>query len=439
MSLIPTAADRWVDDTTGQESIALGNGAMPLNYRDGGQWKAVDLNWQNVGSMYRASRSFHKAALVDNTLGIQWPTRSGLRTIKTRPHSLIRFDPSNRSWEQLSAANQSPVVTMSGATLTQRDVYPDIHRRIFFFNHRLSDGYVFTQAARDRLRAMGGWAGKWLGTVSRLDVSGIAGAEIFDDDGTVAPDDVGKLTNRFVGYRVGGERIVNMMGRQRIIDPMGRYTGVVVRRLIVVRNGDLFIVELFDPAVADALPAGDFRHNDEFGYNGEGSSGTSIEDVIVGGLAAPASSGTVTAIWVIINKGGKTASGLAKAALYQQNAGDDTLVTDSETDELSIGFAVDPPWREFTFTGGGPSVTAGTDYYISVWGEEGGVQLSMQAELDGEVGETYTFESQTYASSWPTPFALTDLSNNRVAAYAVYTPSAAGPPLGGLALLGVGR
>jgi len=135
-----------------------------------------------------------------------------------------------------------------------------------------------------------------------------------------------------------------------------------------------------------------------FGYQGTSDTNFNLPNYIVGGKYQTGNSDftliSITAYikWSIM-PGGTTK---AKCCIYDT---DYDLIADSTTVELSTLDTSFDDWYEFTYSGDGPSLTANTYYYITIWGTTGTGSFSVYANED--TGDGVIVDDESYGESFP--------------------------------------
>lgn len=443
MARIPTGPRTWRNSDTGARIRVAGAGRVPVNYDDGGTWRDISLAWSGSGTSRNASGAAHKMVLSGEGMTMRWPSPGGLRNVILRPDRLIQFDVSARTWTTIVTAQTPSGVTPFGTTVFLHDIYPGVDRRLEFFNNTIADGLVFHQSARDQLQALGGWAGKWLGSVSDVDLSGVTGAQIRNHLGqTIAVDDTGVMIDEDragLGFdlAVGGQRFVALSGFSLLEGPTGATWSldnpagwIKVRRFLIVVGGRLKLVELFDPKQTVVIPPGDIAHDPVFGNEGVEAGNLPMADHIrADTYTMGAIAGTMDSISIYLTDRGGTGGNKTKCAIY-------------ETDSSFLGETVeqDPGvngagWSLIT-NSGTTNLVADADYRISVWCN---FATNCKVAAGGGGDNTLDDNNQVYGS-WPDPanFAFNRFTKD-LSIFCTYTEESAGPPLGGLALMGVGR
>lgn len=159
-----------------------------------------------------------------------------------------------------------------------------------------------------------------------------------------------------------------------------------------------------------------------FGYITIGSSGWSdFGNVLMGYHAAPINGdGVIDNIQAYIrNVGGANYN--VKCAVYSYNGAGDagSPIANGESDVVSL--APDAgSWVTFTFSTN-PTVTNGVEYFILIWGAQGGGLIHIAYDAGGAAG-IGLFKSVAYGA-WPTPLAGETSSTAQRSIYVNYTPS----------------
>lgn len=152
-----------------------------------------------------------------------------------------------------------------------------------------------------------------------------------------------------------------------------------------------------------------------FGYDGEGSFETTIEDVKWANRSSPASSGTLDSIkvWITVT----TQSHEVKLAVYQWS--DTSFIDSTEIIDVGIGEG----WVYFDFVNNA-SITASTEYALVALAEATTGDCQIDFEISGgshagEIGGSY--------GVWPTPkWTTVDQSGSyKFSIYCFYTAEAA--------------
>ena len=452
---IPTGPRTWFNDQTGTRTVALGGGALPINYKaddsEGGDWRRIALQWdENLGE-YSASQSYHRAQIdTDGAAEFMWPAAGRRRALRLRPNRLVKVDIASRSWTTLAVASPPSAIEQRGASLWMRDIYPGIDRRLRFFNNSISDGVAFNQSARDALAGAGPWAGKMIGTVSHVDLGDLPNAVLRDRLGAALSIDAqGRISTEVVHIESDGTRLLSLAGGSRLYlytQQNGRVETplVPVHNYLAFRAGQLFLVELFDPMVVAGWQDGTITHDAEFGNNSTETNLSSLKGIVNGLVDSPSTNGTADSIWVWQEIAGFPLNEGVTCALYDYNAGDEEYIDKTAERKWTIPPSYTDEFKEYTFSGG-PSLSSGTTYCIVAWGQEH-ASHSIDTRVTSGGGASGNFRWVTNTTNydpgtepWPEPMD-TDVDNIDVAIYCEYTEDAAtGPPLGSLASLGVGR
>lgn len=169
-----------------------------------------------------------------------------------------------------------------------------------------------------------------------------------------------------------------------------------------------------------------------FGNLLTGTSGSDINVEMRGPAGySPVSNGTVVDARPYIGVSSGTQN--AKCGLY--DASDDSFITGSESDSISVTGA---SFTEYTMTySGGPSVLSAISYDLACIADGANVQLAYDSQPgSSDVG----FNDYVGSYSFDDP-KVGNLDFNRYSIYFNYDPAGApsGPPVGSLALMGVGR
>uniref|UniRef100_A0A6M3K1X7 Uncharacterized protein n=1 Tax=viral metagenome TaxID=1070528 RepID=A0A6M3K1X7_9ZZZZ len=156
----------------------------------------------------------------------------------------------------------------------------------------------------------------------------------------------------------------------------------------------------------------------------------------------PPSSGVLNSITAHLNFYWAARSVLdikAKAALYSRSGTTFTLMA-ATTERVFDNFTyagAGYQWYTFTFASP-PTVIGSTEYALAVWANDPTPVANYDVLLKYAATSAFgiTIVSATY-NGFPTPYTQTPAGLDP-SIYGTYTPSAAGPPKGSLALLGVG-
>jgi len=425
LTMIPTGERKWLNDANGRVARPMGMEGVPLNYKiDGGAWDHIVLDWIQVNATrWKVVRGRHRAWIeTDGGLLLDFPDRFGNRhRLGTRPRWLVKFKTSDRSYDVLATA-QATAPEFGGAVVTFPDIFPGIDREVSYFNSNVSDRFIFHQAARDALASAGPWAGYWLGIVSELDVS-VLNLNWRDRIGDFVIDTSGRMSADWFECHHNGARVFaiaeSSLRHEGDVDPS--VARPVVRKFVVKRNGNFYLIELFDPTAADQLPAGDLYHFATFGNTTIESSVTGFEDTVLSYLGSPSANGTADSITVYV--GGVSIFGTnptyVKCALYDH--GSPPLGSSAiETAKFNC-YGQIYAWRTMTFSSP-PSILSANQYNVAAWGEDNGAGSQPKGRAAAS-GGTNRWKLATWADpdSWP------DLDNSNalhLSIYCTYTESA---------------
>jgi len=436
MTLIPISARAWMNDEVGRISRPMGMEGVPLNYKiDGGAWDHIVLDWIQVNATrWKVERGRHRAWVeTDGGLLLDFPDRSGGRhRLGIRPRWLVKFKTSDRSYEAIASESASTPI-FSGAAVTFPDVFPGIDREVSYFNHSVSDRFIFHQSARDALASAGPWAGHWLGIVSDLDISAL-NLNWRDGIGDFIIDTGGRLSGTWFDCHKDGERVFALAeSRLRHSADSGVEDRPIVRKFVVKKGGNLYLIELFDPIEANQLPPGDLYHYATFGYGTIGGSTSNFKDTALSYLGSPAADGTADSITVYT--GGVGIFGVnptyLKCALYD-HASPPLGSSARETTKWNC-YGQIYGWRTVTFLSSF-SIYSANQYNIAAWGEDNGAGSQPVAKAETS-GGTNRWKIATWADpdSWP------DLDNSNALKLSIYCTYTEGVAVSRqLALTGVG-
>lgn len=429
---IPTGPRTWFDDQLDRCVSMLGAGDMPANYLgDDEVWADIDVSWIEDGGIYRAERGNHRViARADGGARYSIRDRSGTwHRLGTLTRALVKFDIGTRQWDVIASASPSQI-GVAGSELVFGDIFPGVDKTLRYFNKQYTEEFTFHQTARDALAGQGPWANKLLGIATELDPSEM-NVQWRDPSGDINPNVADVFHAEWVDAAVDGTRVFAIARshlQHEAFDPFAPDV-IPVRKFIGKRNGVWWLVELFDPIVANALPPGDIWHHGTFGSTTEDTYSTIITDLIVSAKGAPTADGTVTKISAYAK--GPTIFGNdtpCKAAIYTHDATSTLL---QATPEKTVTPGEWPlQWNDIDYVSG-PSVTNGTDYNVAITADNLGSVIYVYASTSGG---TNKWKSEAYVS-----FGNLTASNVvDYGLYATYTESGGGPPAGSLALIGVG-
>lgn len=443
---VPTGPRSWRNSVTGRRSFVSGCPGMPVNYDEGGGlWRSIVTAWADFGDRREVLSAGHNADIESESLRMRWLAAGAFRDVRLRPDRIVRVDKSTLEWETIVTASAPSSVDRVGSTLFLRNIYPNVDRRIQFDNDAVHDGIVFHDAARLALAAMGGWAGKWIGTVSDVDLSAIPSATIRKFTGNaLTPDVNGLLLDEPTEVVTGGSRVFALPPKNFMEGPTGETWGfpnvadfIPIRTVLIVIGGRLKLIEVFDPIATATIPPGDIAHNFTFGYSGSGALNGTIQNKVVAGHGTAADGdGVGVSIWAyVVGASGETA---ITCALYEDsgnNTDDQAYIADGQTDESFPTGGNN--FYEFPFTSA-PTIEDATDYSICCWGDSA---KNTRFDFSGDY-----FKSQTVGYDGDYPGTVGDpwsgYSKQASVIQRIYCEyeeaPAAGPPLGTLATLGVG-
>ncbi len=439
--MIPTGPRSWADDVTRVRRKVAGAGNIPFNFHDGGVWQTINPRWGTDVNGRAVVAADHNAHLNTSSdiLRMRWKADGIRRDVRLRPERLVKFKRSDHTMTTIATASAPSSVTPFGTILYLHNIYPNIDRRLEFFNDAIIDGLVFHQAARDFIQGLGGWAGHWFGSVSDVEVD-VNGHEWRDDGGLFVPNDTGRLLTGAMDLRLNGERLFAIPFRDYIEGPTGETWNIQtlidmipVRRFLMVRSGRLKLVELFDPAATAIIPPGDISHNATFGNETIESTNTSLQNNIYGSQYTMGSiSGTADNISWYVNDRGGTAGNKSKGAVYDTS---DNLIGSS--DEVTPG-SDGAGWQEAS-AATAFALSASTDYILVAWANFGS---NIRFKFIGATQTRWRNLAEDYdtaSGAYPDPGGLTTSSTLDASIHVDYTEDSAGLAVGGLATMGVGR
>ena len=421
----PTGPHTWIA-SDGRMLRAMGSN-IPINYRrDDGIWERIDPNWeQSAPSEWRVVRGDHRVFACDDGSARYVMTRNGARHILgTCTERLVKFNRADSTWDNLAAASPDSA-TAAGNLLTFHNIFPGVDKVLEYGRAHYSERFIFHETARDFAATCGPWLGCLLGVATRLDTDSLDLSWRYAP-GSLTPSESGCLTDGWLAGTIG-DTTVFAMRRAWLWSESGRSDVPVHKWLGHIGDG-LWLVELFSPVAAADLPStGDWWHNATFGKDDTTGFSTliTIENQIIGLVAAPPSDGTADSVSVYLQLGGSLVIATVNCALYDRDSADALLDTTDER-TVAIGDPDDDTWYDFVFGGGGPSLSAGRRYLISAWSTASAlysVQLWMK---DPSTGDQVAVDAETYGG-WPDPLAAVNLSNRCVAIYCYYTETALSP------------
>ena len=436
--IVPVDKRRWFNTDLDRHVGVLGAGDMPVNYLDDGDvWRDIVLDWEQVNATsWRAQRGPHRA-ILDTNLGVQFGKRDHLgvwHTLGMQSRHLVKLKLSDLTFSSIAQAQAPSLTLFNAGNVVLYNVFPDINCTLEYFNDSFTLSWTITQAARDSLASAGPWAGHAIGIATELDPSGMT-AQWRDHLGAFDINVDQRYHAEAIDVHVDGTRVW-ALAKNYIqydgFDPLAD-NGVPVYKLIVKRDGKIWLVEAFSAVAAAQLPPGDLRHNATFGNTSEEAYTSSLADTCLSYLATPSSSGTADNIKIFgranVSKGTTL---YAACALYTDASpplGSGVLKTDERHWTIP---AFDNDWTTFTYSSP-PSITGGVALNIAGWSSkaETSTKFSCQA---GTSGGTNKYRLATY--NYGTWADLTSSNALKLSIYCTYTESGGVVPM--RTLLGVG-
>ncbi len=398
-----------------QRAMGMG-GAPTLNYWDGTQWDEIVDDWVQVGAkqVWKSTRGNHRV-FADSTGAAIYA--KGNHFLGISPGPLVKFDKSDSTWVTLKPSVPDSV-SISGRTITFHNVYPHMDLRLVNnakVFRRFAYQVVFHQQARDSLAAWGPWTGFLLGTAMKLNVDslnltlrGVAG--VFGLNAT------GRMVNDWVS--LGSADTSAFYLGTAYLQTEDSTTSIPVKKWIVRFAGSPWLVELFDPIAAGALPAGDVWHNAIFGHDTNEAASLAMGLKIKGDTATMgAVNGTLTSMSAYLSSGGGTGGQKKKYAIYNNSGG--ALLGQTIEEDPGSGTTA---WHTIAASGT-VSLVADTKYVLCAW-----TNFATNIYLAFNSGSTTKTKTQAYNGFPSTIFWVTDAIDGwKMSIYATYTEDSVSP------------
>lgn len=361
---VPIGVAAWRDTVTGAVSRAMGPGGAPtLNYlRSDSTWDWIVDTWAQVGDrqVWKSVRGNHRV-FADSTGAAIYA--KGNHYLGTQTTHLVKFDKSDSTWATLRASLPDSVRT-SGREIVFHGIFPGIDKKLVNnakVFQQYAETFVFHQQARDSLAAWGPWTGYMLGTATKLTTDSL-NLTLRDAAGVFGIDVTGRMVNEWVS--LGSADTSAFYLGTAYLQTEDSTTSIPVKKWLVRYGGSPWLVELFDPIAAGALPAGDVWHNATFGNTSTEASTLLIENRAGGGIFAPASSGDVDSVTAyVINS---HLQNKIRIAVFDWDGPSANYTWLDTTTELTLS-ASGASWRsapaQIAY-----SIVSGTRYALVVWG-----------------------------------------------------------------------
>lgn len=411
----PIGPASWVKaDGRIQRAVGPGGSTPTLNYQKGdGSWDYIVDEWVQVGDaqIWESVRGNHRV-YADSTGAAIYA--KGDHYLGTKTTHLIKFKKSDSTWTTLHTVNPDSV-TMSGRTITFWGISPGINKTLTN-NAKMLQSYTeqfeFTQVARDWLATKGPWANRLFGTATKLTVDSL-NLSLRDAAGVFGINTTGRMVDGWLS--LGSADTTAFYIATSYLETDDSVTAIPVKKWIVLKNGSPWLIELFDPIAAAALPAGTVRHNAFFGNQTIEAASGSLNDVIHADTYTMGSiTGTMDSITAYITDGGGAAGNQKKYAVYET---DGTLLGVTVEDEPGVDGA---GWHNIPVSGT-VNLAASTDYQIAAW-----ANFATSIKMGFMLGQNTQRQIITYDGSYPDPESFINFEDTEnLSIYVTYTETAA--------------
>ena len=380
---IPTGSNVYYDSTTGNYTLSLGPGGVPrLNYHDGQRWVKIVDDWVQVGDrqIWKSVIGGHRA-WADSTGAAIYA--KGNHYLGTETTKLIKFSKADSTWEVLYSSDPDSI-TVARNYIVFHGIFPGVDKWLtnnpkVFENY--TEQYIFSQGARDSLADHGPWTNHFVGTVTKLGTDSL-NVTWEDIEGTFDIDVAGRTTSGYVEALDGESRIFAIAASR--LSTGDSTTSIPVHKRFVLFEGNKYFIEMFNPVLAAQLPDGPIYHNATFGSESEAGGSLAIADMVKGGVfPAVGDNGTVTSIDAYIKvSGGSNPNRWMSVAIAEWDsvAGGAIYTTILDTDKRRINKEITPvyAWENFPLDLT-PSITAGKQYSLWMWGQEIALETQIEA------------------------------------------------------------
>ena len=418
----PIGKNRWLR-TDGSVRAVMAPGDISLTYQKAdSSWDDVVNDWVQIGTKKRwKSIRGHHRVFADST-GAAIYSKGG-HFLGTKTTQLIKFNKLDSTSVFLKSSLPDSV-TFSDNAITFHGIFPGVDKQLVndpFFFEEYRETFIFHQEARDSLATWGPWVNRLLGTVTRLDTDSL-NLSLRDASGLFNITSTGRETDGWVGFEDGGNRIFSVA--QSSLNTSDSTTSIPVRKRIVLVGGTPYLVELFDPIAADALPAVDIWHNATFGVTIATDLGTVLEDRQFGGVATSGVAGTLDSITMSTDCGSTNHDTRFAVFLWTGAGGTGDDFVDSIAAFTATDDSGTPSWKSHAVINNA-SILASTDYILVGWTEA--AASTHQARFTNNALYTGSYDqSRSYDAIWQDPFdhSASEDGEWRVSIYGTYTESA---------------
>lgn len=161
-----------------------------------------------------------------------------------------------------------------------------------------------------------------------------------------------------------------------------------------------------------------------FGDQNSYVSNFALKDNVAAFVASPSQSGLCDSITAYLKFSFDSCK--VRCALYTISGNDTILVTNGVTEERRFAGNAAFVWQGFAFPNPKPSITAGGNYLIAVFGDSAGSgTLGAPRGASASGGGTLVSKIANYESGMPTPLnPSTNVISFRLSIYVTYTPDA---------------
>jgi len=434
--LKPVGTHSWQDFTNGKTVHAIGS-SVPINYqKDDGSWERIDSRWESVNdTTWRVVKGNHKTYAFADGRAYYFLPRKGVRhAIGTDTRRLIKFNKSDSTWSTLFVASIDSVRIGYGVdeldpcSLIFHDIFPGVDKVLIYDRGRYVERYLFHQEARDSLANHGPWTNYWVGTATKLDLDSL-NLNFHDSLGQFGVGVKGRLIHGWLKCQKT-DTMVFMLSRNWLWaeDTLVNRSEVIVRKWIVKLTGKSYLVEMFNPVLTASWAEGDIWHNASFGNENEEITQAFLEGRRTGSIYEAPSAGTLDSIKAYIEV--ISAPHMLKIAAYEWN-GPSSVADYVDSTEIIDVPAGGASWIMFDFILNA-SVTAGTKYSLTLWGEDTGGNIYGYSGTS--IGDS-TWVNYIALDAWPSTITPENIGSNRRYSILCYYTEGAPPEAAGQVII----